>query len=273
MLDVSDIHLIQTIAEVGSINKAADKLFMSQPTLSKRISRLEQVLKIDLFHRHSTGMTPTSAASYLIENGKQIQGKLDAMCRHVELLSELQGGSLNIGAGPISEQLFFPKVLVDFLEDTRDVKTVLRIGVTDELLAMVIDGQLDIAIGPFEPSELPKDLLVTPLRTEQIIFVVRPGHPLANKDIDDIYAAFEQYSLIGPSITSSVAKYMNYEKSPGMVKVSCDNYRISKSVVMTSDYITGGPALLFARELAAGELVELKADYDFPLALPLHHPT
>lgn len=53
MLDSSDITIVATIAELGSISKAADKLNMSQPTLSKGLTRLEQVLAIDLFHRHS----------------------------------------------------------------------------------------------------------------------------------------------------------------------------------------------------------------------------
>lgn len=73
MLDVSDIKLLQKVTELGSINKAADELYMSQPTLSKRISRLEQTLNVKLFFRHSSGMQPTDVTNYLI--------KTDSWCR------------------------------------------------------------------------------------------------------------------------------------------------------------------------------------------------
>ncbi len=257
MLDVSDIYILKTIADSGSINKAAEKLFMSQPTLSKRISRLEQVLKVELFHRNSTGMKPTDVALYLIQNGAQIQTKLDAMCRHVELLTSLEGGSIHIGVSPVIEQLYFPKVLLDFIEDTNNVQITFKVDSPEKLQCAVMDGELDIAIGPFEIAELPQDFYVSEIANSYAVFVVRPDHPILTKSSPLSLHDLLNYPGIGPSLNRPMINFLKEFDLPTTMQVTCDDYRISKSVVMTSDYFTGGPKQLFQKEIENKELVAI----------------
>ena len=127
-------------------------------------------------------MKATSVTEYLIDNGKQIQSKLDAMCRHIELLSNLEGGSLHIGVSPVIEQLFFPKVLMDFVEETKNVEISFKVDLPDKLKQGVLDGELDIAVGPFAQDELPQELNFEEVKKEAVVFVVRPGHPLLDGD-------------------------------------------------------------------------------------------
>lgn len=280
MLDVSDIYLIQMVAELGSINKAADKLYMSQPTLSKRISRLEKTLNIELFHRHNTGMKATPVAHYLIDNGQQVQARLNAMCRHVERLSNLEGGSLNVGLGPVIEQLYFPDVLLDFINQTNKVQLSLKVESSSVLLSMIQDGHLDIAIGPFVYDEIPKELVISPVQSAPIIFVARPQHPILQTDTIHPLSALRDYSIIAPSISAGLSKFFDLEDLNPLLQISCDNYNISKSIAKSSDYITGGPASLFSNELAAGELVKISTQIEIPwtsycISKPeaLHTPT
>lgn len=280
MLDVSDIYLLKTITETGSINKSAELLCMSQPTLSKRVSRLEQVLRVELFHRQSTGMKPTSIAEYLIENGKQIQSKLDAMCRHVELLSALEGGTLHIGVSPVIEQLYFPKVLLDFVEETKDIEISFEVDRPETLKQRVLDGEIDIAVGPFDAGEISDDLVISEFKREEVITVVRPGHPLLNTPTPIAYKSLLDYQGIGPKMDNSMVQYLEEQGVSVLVKITCDNYRICKSVAMMSDYFTGGPSQLFKNELASGDLVSLQMDrpvvwHAFSLTRPesVHTPT
>lgn len=264
MLDVSDIHLIQTVADVGSINKAADKLYMSQPTLSKRIGRLEKSLKVELFYRHNTGMKATPIAQYLIDNGQQVQTRLNAMCRHIERLSNLEGGSLNVGLGPVVEQLYFPEVLLAFIEQTNDVQLSLKVESSSKLLTMLEDGDIDLAIGPFSPSELPKGLTYTPVQSAPIIFVANPNHPLISGKQKLTLSMLKQYPIIAPSISAGLSKYFDLAELTPMLRIACDNYNISKAVAKSSDYITGGPASLFHRELDSKQLLKINVDIDIP---------
>ncbi|AXN33953.1 LysR family transcriptional regulator [Vibrio coralliilyticus] len=256
MLDVSDIKLLQKVTELGSINKAADELYMSQPTLSKRISRLEQTLNVKLFFRHSSGMQPTDVTNYLIKNGQLVQAKLDSMCRHVERLASLEGGKLNIGVGPIIEQLYFPKVLLDFVEQTSQVKTLLKTANASELLTMTMDGHLDVAVGPFNIDDLPNELISAPVQGAPIVFVARPEHPLfSDKKLN--WDKLKQYPVIAPDAGNTLKSYHSSQFNNDFVQITCDNYTTSKSLVKTSDFITAGPRLLFSREIQEQQLAEI----------------
>ena len=116
MIDVTEIHLVQVVSELGSISKAAEQLHLSQPTLSKRISRLEQKLNMALFYRDTAGMVPTEAAKLLTSKGHQLTSQIAQLERELALMANLHGGMISVGVGPIVEQDILPKVLLDFVE-------------------------------------------------------------------------------------------------------------------------------------------------------------
>ena len=263
MLDLSDIHLIKTVAEQGSINKAADTLHMSQPTLSKRISRLEKQLKIELFHRNSTGMVPTAAACYLIKQSQPVQEKMASMTRHIERLASLEGGALNIGIGPIIEQLYFPEVLLSFIQQTNNIQISLQTESPDKLLDLLANGQIDIAIGPFEPEIIQQDIFSYPVQAAPVIFVARSGHPLSVDKEPCTIERLASFPVIAPTIPRNMQLQLQERQVPDFIQVTSDNYRISKAIVENSDYITAGPDLLFKEELAANQFVKIET----PLAL------
>ncbi|MCG8669401.1 MAG: LysR family transcriptional regulator [Pseudomonadales bacterium] len=259
MLDSSDIKIIQTITENGSISKAAEAFNVTQPTLSKRLARLEHVLNIPLFYRHNGGMKPTPAAEYLIESGEKIQSQLDSMARHVGMLSELNEGSINVGVGPIIEQIYFPKVLLDFTEETSNIKFRMSTETDERLLELLLSGLIDIAIGPFSKEGIPDDVIATPVKSDNIVFVGRKDHPLLDADLSGMpMEVLSRYPSIGPAIPSSFAKTL---ESLGLDDfgplITCDSYAVSKSVVSVSDYLTGGPEILFEKEISEGILVEI----------------
>ncbi|WP_415894741.1 LysR family transcriptional regulator [Neptuniibacter sp. PT34_22] len=264
MLDVSDITLLKTVAEEGSISKAAEKLHMSQPTLSKKIARLEKVLKVELFHRQSTGMNPTAIASYLIESGEQLRAKLDTLCRHVELLSNLEGGTLKIGVSPIVEQLLFPKVLMDFVEESNNVEISFKVDLPQKIPSLVLNGEIDIGIGPALPQERASELVIRKVQSARIVFVVRDGHPLTESNGTLPTNELNNFPGIGPSVNKSMSEFLQENDVYLPFKITCDNYQIAKSIVMTSDYFTGGPRELFIKELDSGELVQLDIAEEIP---------
>ena len=182
MLDISDIQMIKAISEEGSINRACEVLNMSQPTLSKRLNRLEQKAKMELFYRHSNGIVPTDAAKYLMREGANLQMQMDLIERHLELMANLEGGEVRLGVGPIVEQLFLPKVALDFVE----LKLGFSISVITEsskkLIEMLKRGEIDIAIGPFDESDKDDNLKFVLTSSENQILVARNGHALTQKE-------------------------------------------------------------------------------------------
>jgi len=255
MLDISDIRFLQTIAEQGSINKAAEQLHASQPTLSKRLGRLEQQLKITLFHRHNGGMTPTHATHYLIERSARLQGEMRTLERQIELMANLEQGRLNIGVGPIIEQLYFPRLLLDFTAATKNIRISLQTEPPERLQELLMSGGIDVAIGPFDTAQLPDTLKVMPVEAMKVMMVARAEHPIFNEPQPYSLETLQRYPSIGPSIPAHfIPQDVAVLLEDSIPLIACENYTTSKSVVLSSDYLTGGPEVLFKEELAAGLL-------------------
>ena len=121
-VDVRDIELIQAVVDHGSLSRACVQLNMSQPTLSKKLARLEHMLGTELFHRYPKGLVPTDVARYILSRAEPLRRQVAELERHVELMTQLDKGQLNLGVGPIIEQLMLPEVLRTFVESTGEVE-------------------------------------------------------------------------------------------------------------------------------------------------------
>ncbi len=261
MLDLFDINLMRTIADVGSISKAAVRLNMSQPTLSKRLNRLEHQLGLTLFHRSNDGMLATDAARYIISSGESLDKQIRVIARHIELLAMLQEGVLNIGVGPIVEQIFFPQVLLDFTKATRSIRLTIKLGTSRQMLAWLNNGEIDVAFGPFDGAHISDGLHAQLLMSEELIAIVRQGHPLAKGQPNISLDALLSYPCIGPSLPDHMRAALDGLIEPGLIDqlfmITCDNYVTCKSVVQHSDYFSIGPERLFAEEIQNGLLIRL----------------
>ncbi|WDE02950.1 LysR family transcriptional regulator [Thalassomonas viridans] len=267
MIDISDIHLVKVVTEVGSINRAAEVLHMSQPTLSKKISRLEHKIKMALFDRQSVGMVATEAARFLLREGEGLITQLHIIERQLELMANMVGGQIRIGVGPIVEQLFLPKVLLDFAESNYQFKVLFATESDDVLVNQLKTSQIDLAIGPFLAEEVPEDFVVVLEATEKLVMVVRTGHVIAKQakvTLEDL----KHYRFVSPSMPKKMGDKIKNFKKAGEIKpdIMCENYAMAKTVVANSDYITIGPESLFQTEIDNGTLVKV----EFPLEVQWH---
>ena len=252
MLEISDLHMVETISRTGSLTKASDELHVSQPTLSKRLARLETLLDTRLFQRDPTGLTPTLIANYLIESSEQIKANMKSVERQVERILKHDSGDLRVGVGPIIEQVLLPNVLAEFARQTGSVRLSVVTDRADILLDQLKAGQLDIIAGPFNADDIAHSeagLNAINLIKEETINVVRDQHPILSDKKPDFFS----YPYASPPIQGT----MTGIQRPAVqerARVFADNYTLLKTLVMSSDYICGGPRYIFAKELKAGTL-------------------
>ncbi|TQV89480.1 LysR family transcriptional regulator [Aliikangiella coralliicola] len=267
MIDISDIRMIKVVTEVGSINRAAEILHMSQPTLSKKISRLEHKISMELFIRNSSGMVPTEAAKILLNEGKDIETKLTNVERRLELMANLVGGQIRIGVGPIVEQLLVPKILLDVVENKYQFRISLSTDSPSALIEQLKTSQIDLAIGPFQAKEVADEFTPVLEMSEELVAVVRGGHPLANQS-QVSFDELKKHSFIAPHLPRKMGnQILDFVKTAEIKpKISCDNYVLAKTIISNSDYITIGPASLFHSELKNGSLVKIS----FPTKIMWH---
>lgn len=260
-MDVRDIELIRAVQEEGSISRACVRLHMSQPTLSKKLARLEQVLAIQLFHRAPKGLIATETARYIINQADALRSQLAEIERHVELINQLDTGQLRLGVGPIIEQLMLPEVLKMFAESTGNVQ--LSIVAEDEpvLLEMLRTSELDVVVGPFDvEAHGSANLLALPMLEDFIVAVVRSGHPLLEEAALGIDKLAE-YDWVAPKVQGTVQQTDDHPIFNKM-KILSDNYSVMKQLTVNSDVVCAGPSAVFRHEVAAKSLVEIPAPFD-----------
>lgn len=254
-METADITLIRTIAEQGSLTRAAEVLHRSQPTLSKRLARLETQLRTQLFFRSPTGLVPTDVANYIVESSQPIQDQLRRIERHVEQLTDLESGEVRLGIGPIIEQVLLPGVLAKFVAATGNVHLSVHTDHADRLLAGLHAADLDVIAGPFRAAEH-ENLVGFPLIRDNLVTVVRAGHPaLASGRAQDI-GAYPQASP-GPQGSGAGGAASRWTARK---QIASENYPLLKHLTLNSDCVCQGPWYLFREELATGALVELESE-------------
>ena len=201
-IHLDDIEYFLAVAEAGQVRKAAQKLGISQPAITKALQRLEKALGFELFERSVRGMTLTRVAEQFRLRTSTLSGALrDAVKEACDLhLGAL--GLLRVGVSPLYAQMLFVPAFVR-LHQQRPAATVRALfHLNDELWRLLRQGELDMAISSL-PSVVPDDLQVIELMREDLCMVVREGHPLLDRRrlrLPDL--ASVQWMLPGPDVAA-----------------------------------------------------------------------
>lgn len=140
------LEYVLTLAEERNMTRAASRLFISQPTLTNYINRLEKELGVKLFDRTVQPIKVTQAGLIYIEDMKKIQNRQSALKLKLQSLARTNE-TFRIGVPPIRGAYRIPKAIREFLEIYPDVSIMLDNQLENELEKGLVSGQIDIAIG------------------------------------------------------------------------------------------------------------------------------
>lgn len=166
---------------------AAEKSYVTQPTLSMQIHKLEDELGITIFDRSKSPVVPTEIGEKIIEEAKEILKQ----SKHIEDLASLTEdelhGTFRVGIIPTIAPYLLPLFLRRFTEKHPNVKLIFEEVVTEELLQLLDQDHLDVGIiaTPVEQGNIFEE----DLYYEPFIGYVSKGHPLAEKEklsVDDL---------------------------------------------------------------------------------------
>ncbi len=179
-MDSRLIEYFLRVAELGSINRAAADLRLSQPALSRHIALLEHQLHAKLFTRTRGGVQLTEAGVLLVERARPILRQLTSL---IDQVGDRAAGQLSIGIAPSWRDLFTSNFVARLVAEYPGVRLRVHEGVSHELRDAMHAGMLDLAIVPFEGSP-PQGYVHTPLVREPLILVaareegLRPDKPV-----------------------------------------------------------------------------------------------
>jgi len=176
-MDLRQLEYFVAVCEELHFTKAADKLGISQPTLSHQIRSLEDEIGMPLFDRIGKRIALTEAGRLLLEYSIQMFRTRKNAIDAIDELRNQQRGTLVIGAIPSDLDYRITQLLIDFHHEFPHIR--LTVLTSIEILKQVLDMEVDIGIAILP---LPDERIVRiPLSREEYVLVVSVNHELAGR--------------------------------------------------------------------------------------------
>lgn len=175
-MNLKELTYIVTIADEGSISRAADKLYMAQSSLSQFLQLYEAELGAPLFMRTSRGVRPTASGSVFIDHARQILLQYHRAQSELWDIEELNGGRIEFGISTFRGTYLLPKVMKLF--HARYPKVHVEITEKDStyLEDMILEGLLDMALIALPSLRIKNHLDF--LTRDEIFIVATRDHPV-----------------------------------------------------------------------------------------------
>ncbi|MDW6026279.1 pca operon transcription factor PcaQ [Mesorhizobium sp. BAC0120] len=258
---------LQTFLEVArqkSVVKAAGLLNVSQPAVTKTIRELEEVLGVAVFERDGRGIRITRSGEIFMRHAGQV---ITALRQGIDSVANGDAGAgppIRVGALPTVSASIMPHAMSLFLDEKTGSTIKIVTGENAVLLEQLRLGELDLVVGRLAEPELMTGFFFEHLYSEQVLFVVRGGHPLTS-DSRNIFARLAEFPLLMPTRGSVIRPFVErffithgIAAIPTQIETVSDSF--GRAFVRQSDAIWIISAGVVAGDIHSGALVALPVD-------------
>lgn len=186
MLQPKSLSVVVALADVGSATEAARRLHISQPGVSYHLSKVEAAVGAPLFRRSPAGLVPTPTGDLLASRARVLLADLERMERDVRDLAAGNGRSIRVSSACFTNYHWLPAVLQELRARHGQLRVELDVDPSRRPFEAVARGSLDVALTTVPPGG--QAFALHELFDDEIVAVVRPDHPLADRpylDPDD----------------------------------------------------------------------------------------
>lgn len=181
-MDFKQLEALITVAKLKSFSKAAEELYITQPTVSNQISNLEKELNTTLINRNNKSVSLTKAGNILYQYALDILNKRDHAMFSLDQFKGKIEGELEIASSSVPERFLLPDIILDFSRLYKNVKYNIKKYDTGIVLSKILNGEIDFGIvGAKKPS---KHLNYIEIMSDEIVLVA-PNSGVY-KDIDSL---------------------------------------------------------------------------------------
>jgi DNA-binding transcriptional LysR family regulator len=179
-VELKDLRYFIEVVNYGSFTKAAANTYVSQPTLSKSLKKLESELKVELFERSTRNLKLTDAGEIVYKQGVKILGSTNELTTLLDDLMNLPTGKIIIGIPPLIGTLFFPAIAKNFGKTYPEVSLELVELGAKRIEHLVDEGQVDVGIIVLPTNQSKFNIL--PFIKEEFMLYTHTHHTLAKKE-------------------------------------------------------------------------------------------
>jgi DNA-binding transcriptional LysR family regulator len=203
MMNLRQIEALRAVIETGTASRAAERLSISQPAVSKLINNLEHATGLTLFDRRRGRLSPTPEALLLFEEVERVFQGIVRLDRFAEEIRHLEHGSLRVGVMPALSTGFVQDIVASLVAAQPLLRITIHARSTPKVVEWVVGGQLDLGLSSHEVDHPELDQL--PLCRQRYACIMPRGHPLATKRVIEL-EDFEKRNFISLGADSPVRR-------------------------------------------------------------------
>jgi DNA-binding transcriptional LysR family regulator len=252
LLARTDLNLLVTLhvlLEEKSVTHAAQRLFLTQPAISKALGRLREVFRDSLFTRTSRGLVPTPVAVALATPVNELLNGMSDLFIRDSFTPTTYHGEFVISVNQVMDLSLMPRLMHRLSTEAPGIVIRTRSQLENQLSALE-EGELDFIVN-LQYSDLPPDFRSNLLLSDTPTLFARKGHPLLKAGATWQQAiAFPRVSLHLPDMD----KYNFFQQQKGQLALgqvwpigfATENLGTALTIISTTDYVLAGPGLLHA---------------------------
>ena len=257
-MELSQLEAFLQAAARGSFRRAAEALFLSQPSVSARVQSLEDEVGVPLFHRSARGVRLTDMGRTFLPFA---QRSIESLRRGREVLESIRQdsvGMLNMAPARVIGTYVLPEVLQQFRGLYPETNLHIKVGGSTDVLQMVVDEEVQLGLTRFMHHP---DVDALHLYDEEAVLMVHPGHSFVKDGVAAMYeVAQEPLIVYDPGDPgSSYFQFTNQVcRDAGVtpkIEMNLDSVEAAKNMVRLGLGISFLPRSGVRREVESGSLV------------------
>jgi DNA-binding transcriptional LysR family regulator len=264
-MELRHLEQIVAICHAGSFSGAAKALGISQPTLSKSISRLEAKLGVQLFERSTTNNRPTVFGQFVADHASSLLQSVATLGQELEQMAKGDAGLLRIGVGPATRLHPLPKVIGKAARAFPRLQLVTRYAGPNLMMRALRAGTFDLVFCNHLLATPQDDFVRVKVFEDSYIVVARARHP-ALKAAPLSALEFMRLPLASAGLTPDFRSWLGVissQQKQNLEAFLSDDYDLIKRMALQTDHLARGPRFVFEDELKSGDLTELALDAEF----------
>src|SRR4051794_5496815 len=240
------------VARLGNVSRAAEEMYLTQPTLTARIKALEDELGDQLFVRTSRGMRLTEAGREFAPYVERCIASIEEGRQRLKELRGASGGRLSLGTSPGVSTYALPAILERFTAAHPRVSVSVRTGHSENILEMVLKEEVQLGLAREMDHPEVESL---PLYEDELVLVVDPEHRFTQKGSAEISEVGQEHLILFDQSSSYYELTHSLMKSAGIREFSAielDNIEAAKRMVEHRLGVAFLPRTAVVRSVAAG---------------------
>jgi DNA-binding transcriptional LysR family regulator len=261
-MELRHLRHFVAVVDAGNLSRAADKVCITQPALTRSIKNLEDILGAELLERRPRGVVPTPAGHALYHYAHLMLNEARRAQDEVRAVQQGARGELAIGIAAMFADHIVDRAVAAVCNSARDVALTVTVDFLEQLVDALRDGRLDVIFSNLSNMKIPEDLTVEPLVDLHAYVFASADHPLAGQPMVDKQALLDQrWAVVDQShMRDFLERYFSADGLPlPDYVVRTNSLNLIRSLIAGGSFIGILPAHVVGRDVARGAICRLEA--------------